>query len=169
MLPVIIKCTTFPEHGVFESDQASCAGPLELLVTYISYKSMRWLLNGEHSTCAMKRRQWLGEKMHGVRSWGREIMSSNPSLVQWKTPNFIVGVRRKLNVNEQLQTFPYPTVSKPFLCCNNFMVKSCTQTLSDKQNEQKNLTFLAALATDEIQTPPNLAWNPNPTKLGMVI
>jgi len=71
----------------------------------------------------------------------RQILSSlvySDLLVWRKTPNFAIfrlqhfvaspigGVWRKLNVNAQPQTFPYPKVSKSFLCSNNFMAKSCT-------------------------------------------
>ena len=71
---------------------------------------------------------------------------------------------RKLNTDAQLQTFPYPTVSKSFLYSNTFMVKSCAQSLTftsvmDRQTgRQKNSTFLAALAADEIKAPSNLVW-----------
>jgi len=44
----------------------------------------------------------------------------------------ISGVRRKLKAYVQLQTFPYPTMSKVFLYFNAFTVKSCAQTLSFK-------------------------------------
>ena len=40
------------------------------------------------------------------------------------------GNLRKLNAGAQLQTFPYPTVSKSFLFSNAFMPKSCAQTLN---------------------------------------
>ena len=72
----------------------------------------------------------------------------------------------KLNTGAQLQTLPYPTVSKSFLYSNAFMAKSGAQTLTfksviDKQtNRQKNSTFLATPAAGEIRAPP---------KLGMVI
>jgi len=35
-----------------------------------------------------------------------------------------------LSMGAQLQTFPYPTASKSFLCSNTFMAKSGTQTLT---------------------------------------
>jgi len=37
-----------------------------------------------------------------------------------------------LNAGAQLQTFPYPTVSKSFLYFNAFMAKVCTRSLSFK-------------------------------------
>ena len=75
----------------------------------------------------------------------------------------------KLNTSAQLQTFPYPTVSKSFLYSNAFMAKSDAQSLTFKSvtNKQtnrqtdrqtKNSTFLAAPAAGEIRAPPNLAW-----------
>jgi len=44
---------------------------------------------------------------------------------------------RKLSMGAQLQTFPYPTVSKSFLYSNAFLTKLCAQ-LSDiqKRDEQ---------------------------------
>ena len=35
----------------------------------------------------------------------------------------------RLNVDAQLQTFPYPTISKPLLSSNDFWAKSFSQTL----------------------------------------
>ena len=48
----------------------------------------------------------------------------------------------KLNTGAQLQTFPYPTVSKSFLYSNAFMAKSGAQTLTfksvtDKQTDKQ--------------------------------
>ena len=47
---------------------------------------------------------------------------------------------RKLNTGAQLQTFPYPTVSKSFLYSNAFMAKSGAQSLTFKSvtNKQTN-------------------------------
>jgi len=59
---------------------------------------------------------------------------------------------RKLNTGAQLQTFPYPTVSKSFLYSHAFMAKSGAQSLTFK-----SVTFLAAPAAGEIRAPPNLA------------
>jgi len=69
---------------------------------------------------------------------------------------------RKLNTGAQLQTFPYPTASKLFLYSNAFMAKSSEQSLTfksmtDRQTDKKNSTFLAAPAGGEIRAPPNLA------------
>ena len=44
----------------------------------------------------------------------------------------IAGNLRKLNADAQLQTFPYPTVSKSFLYSNAFMAKSGAQSLTFK-------------------------------------
>ena len=70
---------------------------------------------------------------------------------------------RKLNTGAQLQTFPYPTASKSFLCSNAFMAKSGAQSLTfksvtDRQTDRqtKNSTFLAAPVASEIRAPPNL-------------
>jgi len=77
----------------------------------------------------------------------------------------ISGVLRKLNTGAQLQTFPYPMVSKSFLYSNAFMVKSCAQTLMFKSVTDK--------ATDRQKTlhfcRPSDGWNLSPTKLGLVI
>jgi len=64
----------------------------------------------------------------------------------------IVRSLRKLDTGTQLQTFPYPTVSKSFLYSNAFMAKSGAQSLTfksmtnrqrDKQTNRqtKNSTF----------------------------
>ena len=42
------------------------------------------------------------------------------------------GDLRTLNTGAQLQTFPYPTVSKSFLYSNTFMAKSCAQLWRSK-------------------------------------
>ena len=75
---------------------------------------------------------------------------------QWKTPHFLsfFGLRHllmstvggnlsKLNTGAQLQTFPYPTASKPFLYSNAFMTKSGEQTLTFKSvtDRQKTQRF----------------------------
>jgi len=71
---------------------------------------------------------------------------------------------RKLNTATQLQTFPYPSVSKSFLYSNAFMAKSGAQSLTFKSmthrqtDRQKKSTFLAAPVAGEIRAPPNLAW-----------
>jgi len=75
---------------------------------------------------------------------------------------------RKLNTGAELQTFPYPKVSKSFLYSNAFMAKSGAKSLTfksvtdrqtDKQTDKqrKNSTFLATPAAGEIRAPPNLA------------
>jgi len=79
-------------------------------------------------------------------------------LWQRKTPIFVIfGLRhlvmtpvgsslRKLNTGAQLQTFPYPTVAKPFLYSNAFMAKLGAQTLTfksvrDRQTDKKTNVF----------------------------
>jgi len=76
---------------------------------------------------------------------------------------------RKLSMGAQLQTFPYPVVSKSFLYSKAFMAKSGAHSLTfksvtnrqtDKQTDKqtnKNSTFLAAPAAGEIRALPNLA------------
>jgi len=53
------------------------------------------------------------------------------------------GNMRKLNTDEKLQTFPYPTASKSFLYSSAFMAKSGTQTLDvhkrDGQTDRQKL------------------------------
>jgi len=55
---------------------------------------------------------------------------------------------RKLNTGAQVQTFPYPTVSKSFLYSNAFMAKSGAQSLpfksvtnkqTDKQTDKQKI------------------------------
>jgi len=52
----------------------------------------------------------------------------------WGIRHFVVspigGNLRKLNMGAQLQTFPYPTVSKSFPYSKAFIAKSGAQTLS---------------------------------------
>jgi len=76
---------------------------------------------------------------------------------------------RILNTGAQPKTFPYPMASKSFLYSNAFMTKSghkfwhsrAWRTNRQTNNKQtKNSTFLIA---------PDGGWNPNPTKLGIVI
>ena len=70
---------------------------------------------------------------------------------------------RNLNTGAQLQTFPYPTVSKSFLYSHAFTTKSGAQSMTFKSvknrqtDKQKNSAFLAAPAAGEIRAPPNLA------------
>ena len=96
----------------------------------------------------------VGEKAQFLPFFGRQHLVLSP----------IGNSVTKLNTDAQLQTFPYPMVSKSFLYSNAFMVKSCAQTLmfksvTDKATDrQKNSTFLATPATGEIRAPPNLAW-----------
>ena len=55
--------------------------------------------------------------------------------------SIVGGNLSKLNTGAQLQTFPYPTVSKSFLYSNVFMVKSGAQTLTFKSvTDRKNVT-----------------------------
>jgi len=74
------------------------------------------------------------------------------------------GDLKKLNTGAQLQTFPYPTVSKSFLYSNAFMAKSGAQTLTFKSmtnkqtDKQKAQCFFAALAAGEIRATPSSAW-----------
>jgi len=46
----------------------------------------------------------------------------------------------KFNTYAHLQTFPYPTVSKPFLYSNAFMAKSGAQSDVQKRDELTKLT-----------------------------
>ena len=53
---------------------------------------------------------------------------------------------RNMNTDAQLQTFPYPTASKSFLYCSDFMVKSGAQSLTfksvtDRQTDKKLNVF----------------------------
>jgi len=57
------------------------------------------------------------------------------------------GIETKLNVDAQLQTFPYPTISKPLLSSNAFWVMSSQtmlfKSMTDKLTDKKKSTFLA--------------------------
>jgi len=74
---------------------------------------------------------------------------------------------RKLNTGAQLQTFPYPTVSKSFLYSNAFMAKSGAQSLTFKSvtNRQTNKRTKKL----NVFGYPGGGLNPSPTKLGRVI
>ena len=69
----------------------------------------------------------------------------------------------KLNTGAQLQTFPYPTVSKSFLYFNAFMEKSGAQTLtlksvtSKQTNRQKNQRFWPPRR--RVKTEPHQTWH----------
>jgi len=66
---------------------------------------------------------------------------------------------RKLNMGTQLQTFPYPTVSKSFLYSHAFMAKFGAQTLTFKSvTNRHRQTLFGCPAVGEIRAPPNLAW-----------
>jgi len=86
--------------------------------------------------------------------------------LETKTPKLPFGILwspvgsnvKKLKMGAQLQTIPYPTISKSFLYSNAFMAKSCAQTLTftsvtDKQTIKKLNVFGC----------------PDTNKLGMVI
>ena len=60
-----------------------------------------------------------GEKHQTLLSLGFQHFAVSP----------VGGHISNLNTDAQLQTFPYPMVSKSFLYSNGFMAKSCTQTL----------------------------------------
>jgi len=73
-----------------------------------------------------------------------------------------------MDTGAQLQTFPYPTVSKLFLCSSAFMAKSGAQSLTfksvtdrqtDRQTDQKTQRFW----------PPRQQMKSEPTKFGVVI
>ena len=81
--------------------------------------------------------------------------------LEWRnTPNFTTfSTSTKFNMGAQLQTFPYPTISKALLSSNAFWAKSFSQTLSfisvtDRQT--KNSTFLVPSDSCKVQAPPNL-------------
>jgi len=97
------------------------------------------------------------EQTHGIRlrakfRLDRFILTpscgENPQILPlfgfWHLVMSPVGSRqRKLNTGAQLQTFPYPTVSKSFLYSNAFLAKSCAQTLTftsvtNKQTNRQN-------------------------------
>jgi len=47
------------------------------------------------------------------------------------------SIETKLNMGAQLQTFPYPTISKPLLSSNGFWAKSFSQTLPLQQHDRQ--------------------------------
>ena len=96
----------------------------------------------------------------------RPVAAENPNFCRFFGLRHLVvspigSSLRKFNTGTQLQTFPYPMVSKSFLYSHAFMAKSGAQSLTFKSvmnRQTKNSTFLAAPAAGEIQAPPNLAW-----------
>jgi len=71
-------------------------------------------------------------------------------------------------MSAQLQTFPYPTASKPFLYTNAFMAKSGAQRLTfksvtDRQTNRQTNKKLNVFGR------PGGGQNPSFTKLGIVI
>jgi len=73
------------------------------------------------------------------------------------------GIETKLNVDAQLQTFPYPTISKPLLSSNAFWVMSSQtmlfKSMTDKLTDKKNQHFWL----------PGGVQSPSPTRFGRVI
>ena len=72
----------------------------------------------------------------------------------------IVNSLRKLNMGAQLQTFPYPTVSKLFLYANAFMAKSGAQSLTFKSvtdKQTKKLRFW--LPRRRVKSDPHQTWH----------
>jgi len=103
-------------------------------------------------------------KFVSIALFSRPLPAKNNFLPHFGLRHLVVSpIRnslRNLNTAAQLQTFPYPTVSKSFLYSNAFMAKSGAQSLTFKSvtNKQtKNSTLLAAPAAGEIRAPPNLA------------
>jgi len=67
----------------------------------------------------------------------------------------------KVEHGAQLQTFPYPTVSKSFLYSQAFMAKSGAKSLTFKSvtnRQPKKLNVSGSPAAGEMQAPPSLAW-----------
>jgi len=108
----------------------------------------------------------LSRSVYSVALWWRKI----PIFAVFGLQHLVVSPTgsslRKLNTGAQLQTFPYPTVSKSF----------CTRTPSWR-NWAHSLWRSKAWRTDKetnrqklnVFSRPGGGWNPNPTKLGMVI
>lgn len=69
-------------------------------------------------------------------------------------------LQTKLNVGTHLQTFPSPTIPRPFPYVNAFMAKCRSQTMSFKKHDgktNKNIDRFRLLSAREIRAPPNLA------------
>jgi len=70
------------------------------------------------------------------------------------------GIETKLNVDAQLQTFPYPTISKPLLSSNAFWVMSSQtmlfKSMTDKLTDKKLNIFGSPVAC-KVRAPPDLA------------
>ena len=99
-----------------------------------------------------------------IGSFCRPVAAKNPTFAVFWTSAFSAVANwqqsEKAENGVQLQTFPYPMVSKSFLYSNAFMAKSGAQSDVQKRDEQtdkqtKNSTFLATPAAGEIRAPPN--------------
>jgi len=75
----------------------------------------------------------------------------------------IGSVMRKLNTSTQLQTFPYPTVSKSFLYSHAFVAKSGTQSLTfksvTKRQTDKQKTQRFWLPRRRVKSEPHQTWH----------
>jgi len=70
-----------------------------------------------------------------------------------------------LNMGAQLQTYPYPMVSKLFLNSNDFKTKSCTQILSFKARRTQASPQKRDAQTNQHTGRPGGGWNQSPTNL----
>jgi len=68
---------------------------------------------------------------------------------------------RKLMPGAQLQTFPYPTVSKPFLYSNAFMAKSGAQTWrqTDRQTHRQTKSSTFWPPQRRVKSEPHQTWH----------
>jgi len=69
------------------------------------------------------------------------------------------GNLRKLNTRAQLQTFPYPMVSKSFLYSNDFMAKSGAQTLTFKSVMDRQKTQRFSSLQWRVTSEPHQTWH----------
>ena len=76
---------------------------------------------------------------------------------------------RKMDTGAQLQTLPYPMVSKLFLYSNAFMAKSGAQGLTFKSVTNEQTDKQADRQNTQRFSHPGGGWNPTPSKLGTVI
>jgi len=110
--------------------------------------------------------QILSRSVYSVTLWRRKTPFLRYFWLRHSVVSTSISNLRKLSTGTQLQTFPYPMVSKSFLYSNAVMAKSGTCTLTfksmmDRQTEKKTKKL-------NVFGLPGGGWNPSPTKLGMV-
>jgi len=108
------------------------------ILTFLGHLYRPSFTDDDHIWCAIADH---GIRLHAKFRLDRCILSpsggENPQFLPYfRLQHLVVSPigsnPRKLSTSAQVQTFPYPTVSKSFLYSNDFMAKSGGQTLTFK-------------------------------------